>query len=479
MCADQPTKDDKKDPRQLGNPHWWIGAGMVLAGGILTYAIQMKNWKLAQIASITGVILVAAGIATLAKSLTSAVAQSRADSAARSGLETSNKPETNRSIRGQWLQRLVYLPAIGMGIITLFAVQYNRWANGEVASTASVGYIAAGAAWLVGALVGFLFGIPHMRQSETGTTKPATPAVSNAPSDTSTIDPDSRYEPSTSLEQISDWLTKIIVGVGLTQLAKIPGKLGQLALYIASGMGDYPENQAFALGIAIYFSVCGFLFGYLFARLYLIEAFRAAELKRVQEQISHQMLDLHAKDLVESHLDLGKPEIPGQVIEDAINKASDSAKADIFRRARKARVDDDYSEAIASRTKPIFSALAALDKAKIYHQNHGHLGYVHQDLGSWEESERELTEAIQIRDRLGHSGWKYYELARAIARIHLDTGTVPSKPEIRSEILADLRVAYSDPRYRDPKNEDAIEKNKAIKEWLDRNSLSLIDLATQ
>lgn len=47
----------------------------------------------------------------------------------------------------------------------------------------------------------------------------------------------SPYAPSTSLEQVADWLTKIIVGVGLTQLNKIPRKLDSLASYIAMGMG--------------------------------------------------------------------------------------------------------------------------------------------------------------------------------------------------------------------------------------------------
>jgi hypothetical protein len=477
MCANQIINDDDSEKNQSSSksPRWLIGPGLISAGGILTYAVQTQNWRLAQITSIAGVILLVAGVAVLAVTLPSAAARPQSNASSGPWQETERYSEANRSIRAQWLQRLVYVPAIGLAVITLFAVQYTRWANGEVASTASVGYIAAGAAWLVGALVGFLFGIPHTRQAEAGTAKPggANPAAS---SDISPTDPDNRYEPSTSLEQISDWLTKIIVGVGLTQLGKIPGKLKDLANYIASGMGDHPSNQAFAMGIAIYFSVCGFLLGYLFARLYLMEAFRAAELKRVQEQISHQMRDLQAKDLIESHLDLGKPEIPVQVIDDAVYKASDSAKADIFRRAKKARVDHDYSEAIASRTKPIFNALAAVDKAKIYHQNHGHLGYVYQDLGSWGESERELTEAIQIRNRLGHSGWKYYELARAIARIHLDTGLAPSQKAIRDEVLADLRVAYSDPRYRDSKNDDAIEKNKAIQDWLGRNDLSVRDL---
>jgi len=55
---------------------------------------------------------------------------------------------------------------------------------------------------------------------------------------------DIRYQPSTSLEQISDWLTKIIVGLALVDIAKIPGKLDALASYIASGIGGSSIKQS-------------------------------------------------------------------------------------------------------------------------------------------------------------------------------------------------------------------------------------------
>ena len=67
----------------------------------------------------------------------------------------------------------------------------------------------------------------------------------------------------TNLEDISDWLTKTIVGVGLTQLYNIPsfmwrvsGKLNtQGVLWAGSG-------QAFVLLTAIYFGLGGFWLGY-------------------------------------------------------------------------------------------------------------------------------------------------------------------------------------------------------------------------
>jgi hypothetical protein len=74
------------------------------------------------------------------------------------------------------------------------------------------------------------------------------------------------------LHQIADWLTKIVVGLGLTQLNKIPGKLQAWADYIAKGGQLDPTNKissTFALAIILYFTVAGFMAGYLLMKVFL------------------------------------------------------------------------------------------------------------------------------------------------------------------------------------------------------------------
>lgn len=80
----------------------------------------------------------------------------------------------------------------------------------------------------------------------------------------------------TNLEQISDWLTKILVGLGLTQLNEIPKTLQSAASQVAEAIGG-PQQKAFALGLIIYFSVVGFLASYLMTRLYINIWLRQAE----------------------------------------------------------------------------------------------------------------------------------------------------------------------------------------------------------
>jgi len=123
----------------------------------------------------------------------------------------------------------------------------------------------------VGVMVGFLFGIPRTLQSEQAGSKADTEA------DAATPQQGYAQRVNTNLEQISDWLTKILVGLGLTQLGNVPARLGEAAAYVASGMPDQRGATVFAGGMIVYFSIVGFIGGYLFTRLFLARLFWAAD----------------------------------------------------------------------------------------------------------------------------------------------------------------------------------------------------------
>jgi len=84
----------------------------------------------------------------------------------------------------------------------------------------------------------------------------------------------------TNLEEISDWLTKIIVGVSLVELQKIQVRLQEMAEFIAQSIGGAAQ-ASFAYGLMVYFSTAGFLGSYLLTRLYLQRAFRDAASERL------------------------------------------------------------------------------------------------------------------------------------------------------------------------------------------------------
>jgi hypothetical protein len=81
----------------------------------------------------------------------------------------------------------------------------------------------------------------------------------------------------TNLEQISDWLTKIIVGVSLTQLFTIKRNAIHLFNAMAPSLGHGETAAAFAGAEVVYFSILGFFMGWLYARLRLGEEMRYAD----------------------------------------------------------------------------------------------------------------------------------------------------------------------------------------------------------
>lgn len=79
----------------------------------------------------------------------------------------------------------------------------------------------------------------------------------------------------TNLEQISDWLTKIIVGVSLVNSEKVGDAMWTAAKQMALSIGGGPSRESLALAILVYFAVVGLLGGYLLTRLFLQRAFSA------------------------------------------------------------------------------------------------------------------------------------------------------------------------------------------------------------
>jgi hypothetical protein len=117
----------------------------------------------------------------------------------------------------------------------------------------------AAAACAAGALIGFLFGIPRALTSETA---PLT--------EPDALDPSApQYRPNTNLEQVSDWLTKILIGVGLAQASDIVKGFKALCVALKPALGGDDAAQVFSGAMIVYFVVTGFMCAYLYTRLRL------------------------------------------------------------------------------------------------------------------------------------------------------------------------------------------------------------------
>jgi len=119
-----------------------------------------------------------------------------------------------------WLALIAFwIPAAGI-VPILF---YSFTSSGQHSKYLAVGLLTAIAALVSGVLVGFLFGLPQLSSSSS--------------------QPGGRYSPSPNLPEVSDWLTKLLLGAGLVQLTHLGAPVGALIDHVAGGMY---ETSAFA-----------------------------------------------------------------------------------------------------------------------------------------------------------------------------------------------------------------------------------------
>jgi hypothetical protein len=130
----------------------------------------------------------------------------------------------------------------GIGImIYAFSTPGQHW------NYLAVGSLTAAAAFLAGSLAGFVVGIPR--------------AVSSGQA---RHDPSSEYLPSSNLAEISDWLTKLLLGAGLVSLARLGAPIASLIDHVAAGLHTTAASTAAAQVMA-----AAIMFGY--AALGLLE----------------------------------------------------------------------------------------------------------------------------------------------------------------------------------------------------------------
>jgi hypothetical protein len=139
-------------------------------------------------------------------------------------------------------------------ILGLFAIGMYAWGEGGV-RVFGILWVVGTAAWMAGSALGFLFGVPRVRAAQGGIDAIAVQAS---------------IVPNTNLEQISDWLTKIIVGATLVQLGPLVKSIGELSVFIGHSLGK-PTNAidgaSVSGGVLILFFTAGFIWGYLWCSL--------------------------------------------------------------------------------------------------------------------------------------------------------------------------------------------------------------------
>lgn len=197
-------------------------------------------------------------------------------------------PDSNKSKARPAFLTLLTLLAIGLAGIVVYS--FCATCNSNWYRDSSVGVLIAGASLTFGGFFGFLFGMPRTPTKYYGV-QPLNEEKNQETSETNRLGP----EPNTNLEQISDWLTKILVGAGLTQLNKIPSKLEELSTFLAMGMSDTYADRAFIVAIITYFGISGFLAVFLWTRLYMAALLPEA-VNKIQAMLAKQRQELTKTD---------------------------------------------------------------------------------------------------------------------------------------------------------------------------------------
>jgi len=369
--------------------------------------------------------------------------------------------ETRRKARQQQHEKeggqsgtLRVLLAFGIpATLALYFYAHSQEPSGEIFA---VGLLTAVAAFAVGALLGFLFGIPRSvakRSDPADGQGGKTGAAQNATADAAVAaSAAQRFAPNTNLEEISDWLTKILVGVGLVQIHKVSGAIEDLADGLAPSLGGDSQGFAVAVTLMVSFSITGFVSAYLYTRLRLQGAFERALYQRVVETLNTAA---DAMGLVRKQLSPGDVDRPPlQELSAALTAARPGDRSQAFYAARdqrrknwRGRSDAGEDKDYVAPTVGVFRALIEGDPKGDYHRLRGELGYALKDQAPPDlaGARLALTEAIGLRGPTEWEEFGFYEFNRAFCNIKLDldanAGKSKATAELVQAIVADLETA--------------------------------------
>lgn len=292
-------------------------------------------------------------------------------------------------------------------------------------------------------------------------------------------------------------MTKILVGVTLTQIGPIRNNFGRIIDFIIddSGAANISNPQAFKgfiFTVIVYFTGVGIFSGFLwavyeFAANYKLIQAQTKDLKTQFSQKIDGIEDAFNNDslltrLVARQLNIRASEVEQDHLNDAISKATNSCRSGIAWQTIKFRQDWWESDADnAARTIRIFIGLIN-ENSQDYHQTYGELAYALKDKYNFgknvnkndksllEEAKENLKNAINLRDQqIASSPEKYhtyYELNLAQCYIQLEDSDNQRIFELLRVAIRSGILTIEFLTRKGLGNNDDILINAAIKQWI-------------
>ncbi len=233
-------------------------------------------------------------------------------------------PDTNPGSAGQSANAMKVLSFLGIFSLVVLAIWASSQEHGIRAFTWSL--IAALAVLVTGGALGLLFGLPTAQTAHIGGGQ-------------GKEEDDLGYRESTSLEQVADWLTKILIGLTLTQFTTWEVRFSTLSSNLTQILIGSPSPIPGGMLLTFY-GVLGFLIAYLWMRRYFIHELVAANAEaRARRQRAIKVISAGTQHEIEgemrriAELDAARAEAEKQKIEAerilaaaAIQQAEDAMK---------------------------------------------------------------------------------------------------------------------------------------------------------
>jgi len=346
-------------------------------------------------------------------------------------IDTYNKKEPEE----RW--RFAFMVIFSVGVLCLLIMGLLSEGDGKVQRTMAALFLGA-AAGSAGAFLGFLFGIPRSQQGDVVAGPEGGEVHRN-------------YSENTNLEQISDWLTKIIVGLTLVQFDTVVQMLKDISSAYGPVILNHSNANAAAMAIIIYFFIAALLFVYLWTRIYVETLFRRQSVLaqiNIDKLISKREETIGSKDeealqLTDEFLDEKSDPDSAKFanVKDVVAAASTIARNIIFDRTREKRREawQKGQSDVVAKTIPIFEGLIAAPGGE-KHRHYGQLGYaiVKSPAPDWRAAKTALETALRLRGKdVQTSGTGYYEFNLAIVLIALDKNFQSGKksdPSVKDQI---------------------------------------------
>lgn len=183
---------------------------------------------------------------------------------------------------------------------------YALWQREQFFTVVGMGILVSLASLVAGGLVGFLFGIPKSAEDKESKDPQSKDGGATTSKESSSL-PILRRN--TNIEEISDWLTKIIVGLGIYELKNVPELFRRLSAFLSPAFGGGQGSGPLAVILVVTFSCSGFILGYLLTVLFITKAIErvSSTRRRADENLQD---DAKAAELI--HAAIG-PAVEGEV----------------------------------------------------------------------------------------------------------------------------------------------------------------------